>query len=275
MNSSVCCRSYDRAAGCGGEALPRLLLELRLTGALGGLHALDLALDGREEALALAELPLDRPAARGPLGDDLRLARAVAPELRAPRAHLVAEATDVLQHLRVLATDAGRHVEPVEQVVEALGPENHLDGAAGVAVDVERAEPLRDVRLRQAEARSRGDQVAPVRLQRSVELAELDVRQVVGLDRVGEARVHLLDLGEDRLGLLPLRRDRGIGGRRSGADQEERGNARECESQERKLSSGRVVHVTSRPANDRPADGGITGHKFGSLAPPEDVCTRK
>ena len=138
----------------------------------------------------------------------------------------------------------------------------------GVAVDVEGAEPLRDVGLGDAEALLRDHEVPPVRLQaRRRCCAELDVRQVVGLDRVGEARVHLLDLGEDRLRLLALRADRGIGGRRAGADDRSDARPRVVSAEEREACrvSG-VLHAMRLVPTDRPADGGVTGHKCGSLA---------
>ncbi len=88
-------------------------------------------------------------------------ARAAAQAL-APVLDLLAERLDVLQHLGVLVADALDHVEPVEQVVQALGAEDDLDRPAAVTVDVERAEPVGDVGLRDAEALAGDDEVAGV-----------------------------------------------------------------------------------------------------------------
>ena len=103
--------------------------------------------------------------------------------------------------------------------------------AARIAVDVEGAQPLRDVRLRDAEARSGDHEMATVRLQVGIDLVELDVREVVRLDRMREARVHLLDLAEDRLRLLALGADRRVGRRgrpcrRAGTPRAPRGRGR-------------------------------------------------
>ena len=89
----------------------------------------------------------------------------------------------------------------------------------------------------------------------------------------GEARVHLLDLREDRLRLLLLGADRGVGGRRAGADEQERREGRDGEAEERSLSR-QMRHAASRWPDEGRADGGVTGHKSGSLAATEDVCTR-
>ena len=140
-----------RRAG-GGETRPGLLLELRLPAPLRLLHPRDLVLDGREKPLALRELALDRALLGCALTDDLRLAGAVGAQPRAPGLHFRAEALEVLQDLRVLSADPLGHLEPVEEVVEALGAEDHLDGAPRIAVDVERPEPLGNVLLGDAEA---------------------------------------------------------------------------------------------------------------------------
>ena len=115
--------------------------------------------------------------------------------------------------------------------------------------------------------------MAAVRLQVAIDLVELDVGEVVRLDRMGEARVHLLDLAEDRLRLLALGADRRVGRRRAGADEQERRERRDGEAEERSLSPFQVRHAASRWPDERLADGGVTGHKSGSLAASEDVCT--
>ena len=128
---------------------------------------------------------------------------------------LLAERLDVREHLRVLVTDALHHVQPAEQVIEVLGAEQDLDGATLVAVHVQRAEPLGDVRLSGFEALLGHHQVMRVRVQVGVDLAELHVRVVVGLDRLLELDVRLVNLRQHGLGLGALRLDRV---RRRGAD---------------------------------------------------------
>ena len=150
-----------------GEPRPCLRLEDRLPTGLGLLHPLDLALDRREQLTPLGELALD------PLL--LRLALHVTTcacrvrSLRsflAPRLDLAAELTHFGEHARVLAADPLGHVEPVEEVVEALRPEDHLDGAARVAVDVERpGAALRCAPARIPRLCLRDHEMPPVRLQ--------------------------------------------------------------------------------------------------------------
>ena len=252
-----------------GASLPR---ELRLPRALGSLHAIDLRLDGCHEPLPLGQLALDRALLRCAIGDHLRLPRAVGAELGTTRLHLVAEPAHVLQDLCVLSTDPLCHVEAIEEVVEALRAEDHLDRAGGVAVDVERAQTLGDVPLRSDEARPGDHEVPAVRLEVRVDLAELDVREVVRLRRMPELRIELLDLREDSLRLCPLRRDRRVRRGRPGDDQQERRKRRERQNEERAWSLRERRHATSRSPVDRPADGGVTGHKSGSLAASSDVC---
>ena len=122
---------------------------------------------------ALRELALDRCLLARSLGHDPGLCDAGALQLRPPCLDFLAELLDVAEHLRVLVADALHHVEPAEEVVEVLRPEDDLDRTAAVAVDVERAQPLRDVHLCGAEALLRDDEVAGIRVELRVDLREL------------------------------------------------------------------------------------------------------
>ncbi len=172
-----------------------------------------------------------------------------------------------------MATDRLGHVEPVEKIIEAPRPEHDLDRARRVTVDVEGAQPLRDVQLGDAEARLGGDEVPAVDVEVDVDLVELDVREVVGLDRVPELGVHLLDLGDDRAGLVALRADGRIGRRRPGTHEQGRHETRECDDESECLSLRRVGQTAGLPASDEDAAGGVAGHKSGSLAAVSDDCT--
>ena len=66
--------------------------------------------------------------------------------------------------------------------------------------------------LRVPQARTGDRQMARVRLQLGVDPIELHVGEVVGLDRVRELRVDLLDLAEHVLGLGALGVDVRVGG---------------------------------------------------------------
>jgi hypothetical protein len=63
----------------------------------------------------------------------------------------------------------------------------------------------------------------PAKALLTAEMRELDVREVVRLDRPLEARVELLDLPEDALRLRLFRGNRRIGECRNGSQREDRG----------------------------------------------------
>ena len=139
--------------------------ELRLPAGLLGLELLDLALDPGEHPLALARAGSRSTASGSRARHDPGLlgARAVVSCARRSLTSL-RNCLDVAEHLRVLVADALHHVEPAEQVVEVLGAEEDLDRAAAVAVHVQRAQPLGDVRLGGAEALLGDDEVMRVRV---------------------------------------------------------------------------------------------------------------
>ncbi len=155
-----------------------------------------------------AILRLDGLLLRGLLGHDPRLILACLLEIGPARLDLLAIPLDRLQDPRVLARDALDGVEPRDDVVEALRAEDHLERRVALPVDVQVAQSLGDALLRDDEALLRRGEVLRVRREVGVDLSELDVRVVPGLDRLLELGVHAVDLGHDRLGLLALRGDR-------------------------------------------------------------------
>ena len=232
----------------GAEARLGLRCEPLLAQPLGGLEARDLILDRGEQALALRELALDRAALRRPVGDDRDLGLLRALEAALPLDHLRPEALDLAEHACVLGGDAIDRVDPVEEVVDRLGAEDDLDRAPVAAVLVQRDEALGEVHLRPLEARPRDRQVLRVRLQVGLDPVELDVREVVRLDRVRELPVDLLDLGEDALRLRALRGDGRIGG--GGSHGRQRDGHEKCRQQredQRRLSGARADYASFRP----------------------------
>ena len=185
-SSAAAVRAVEAARCCAASLASACGAKLRLPARLLGLQLLDLALDPGEHLLALGELALDRLLLARALGHDLGLPLARRLQPLAALLDLLAELPDVPEHLRVLVADALHHVETAEQVVEVLRAEEDLDRAAAVAVDVQRAQPLRDVRLSGVEALLRDHEMARVRVQVGVDLVELDVRVVVRLDRLLE-----------------------------------------------------------------------------------------
>ena len=211
----------------------------------------------------LRDLTLDRTLGARLVGDDPRLGRARTGQIRAPLLDLLAELRHILENLRILVPDTLHHVEAPEEIVEALGPENDLDRTAAVAVHVQSPQPVRDVHLRSAEALLRDNEMPRVRVEIGVDLLQLHVRVVVGLDRLLELRLRRLDLGENRLRLCPLRRDRRIGRRRRDDGQYRKADHRKGEDFGRSLSRSRTIHKPVRSSKGTSRGGGA--HPRGEL----------
>ena len=162
--AACCARTPTLLRCCWRPARPRLRGELRLAAGLLGLELRDLALDRASMRCCSAICPSIALLLRSPARRRSAPARRAPAQLRPALLDLRAEPLDVAEDLRVLVADALDHVEAPEEVVEALGAEDDLDRAAAVAVDVERAEPLGDVPLRDAEALLRDDEMLRVRL---------------------------------------------------------------------------------------------------------------
>jgi hypothetical protein len=257
------------------DPLPRLLLEPSLPRRLGGLELGDLVADRGEHALALAQLALDRAAPRRPVRDLSLLRRARLLQLGLALLHGPLERLHLAEDARVLRGDSVDRVEAVQEVVERLGAEQHLDRGGVVAVDVERDEPLREMPLRPLEARLRELQMARVLLQVVLDLRQPDVREVEALDRVRELRVDLADLVEHALGLRALLRDRRVGGGRMGGGQAHRcEHCREQGEDYRRLvlsrANTRLPTYAAARSSAAPRLWGPVRHKHGTLAAESD-----
>jgi hypothetical protein len=177
-----------------------------------GLHLFDLILDRGKKLLPLRELRLDGCLACLALGDDLLLALPCPRERCLAPFDLRAERSDLGDDPGILGGDAVRRVQPIDELVEARRPEEHLDQRV-LARRVELDEPLLEVRLRSPEVRAGDTKALGVDPLPFDDRVELDLRGVVGVDGVVELGVNLLDLGEDLSGLAFLR-PYGGGGRR-------------------------------------------------------------
>jgi hypothetical protein len=130
-----------------------------------------------------------------------------------------------VQRARVLLGDPVRGLEALEQVVEALGAEQHGDRGVVAVRGVELDDTLREPGLGDSVVRTGDAEVPLVALDVALNPVELDIGEVVGLDHVREVGVDLLHLGEDVLRLAALRvQPGGIGGRsarcREGGDED-------------------------------------------------------
>src|ERR671919_236521 len=253
---------------------PRLGGELGLSAPLLGLHPLDLVLDRGEQLLALGQLRLDRCLLRRPLGDLLGLLGARVLELVAVLVNLAAILAYLREDPRVLARHALDRVDPGDDVVQALRAEKHLERGVAVAVHVDVAETLGDAGLRDVQALARGDEMACVDVELTVDAIELDVRVVVGLDRDRQARVEVLQLADDGLRLRLLVLDVRVGGGRSRGKQKRPGECRD-EHDLRRPSGCRAPTLAPAPPPNSPAGGGLARHKSRSLAPFPDARNRK
>jgi hypothetical protein len=209
----------------------------------GRLELRDLAPDGREQPLPFRELPLDRLLLRCAFRHDGRLRGASLLQPQLLRPDLALEALHLGHHLRVLRAHSLDHVDPREQVVEALGAEHDLHDPAGAAVDVELSEPGRDARLCGLQTPLGDDQMTGVRLQVAVDASQLDGGAVVRLDGPFELHVHLLDLREDRACLGLFRGDGRVG----------RCRCDSCENRCRSRQEGRYLsHAEADQRSSRP-----------------------
>jgi hypothetical protein len=130
--------------------------------------------------------------------------------------HLRPERLDLAGDPRVLVGDAVDGLDPAQQVVQARCAEDDVERRGGRAGRVDGDEAPRERLLRVRVVRARDGEGVTVPLQVALDLLQLVGRGVVGLDRALEARVDLLDLPQDPIGLGFLRRNRpGIRGRRA------------------------------------------------------------
>jgi hypothetical protein len=203
-----------------------LLRERALAAALLRLDLRDLAADGRQHRLALGEPSFDVRPLRRLRGDDLCLRTPCLCELRRTPLDGVASGDHPVQRARVLLRDPVCSLEALEQVVEALGAEQHGNGGVVAVRGVELDDALRKPGLGDAVVRTGDAEVPLVALDVALDPVELDVGEVVGLDHVREVGVDLLHLGEDvlRLGALRVQLGRVGGGSaccREGGDEDQ------------------------------------------------------
>ena len=185
------------------------------------------------------------------------------------RLHLVVEASDLAENVAVLRGDAVRRVEAVDEVVEAGGAEQHREGVALPVRGIERDESRRERCLCTPETLLRNLELYVICLQVGANAVQLHGREVVRLDCPLEARVELLHLAHDALGLGLLRGDRGVaGGRRRRQRGREAGN-HDC----RRRTSNRAANRSGRWARSAPREGPVR-HKFGTLATRSDTRNR-
>ncbi len=128
---------------------------------------------------------------------------------------------DLADERRVLRRDRVEGLEPVDEVVEALCPENDGEGRLAVLRRVDRDKPLGERLLR-------GDEIATgdaerLRVLRKLLLEELEPcgGLLVAAVRNLRRRIELLELRENALRLRLLRRDRRCRGRRRDSDAEQ------------------------------------------------------
>ena len=226
------------------EARTRGRGHLQLPCLVGGDELCDLALQRREQVVALRDLGLDRGLRGGALRDDallifLRLLQHLGAVLDRD-----AELLDLPEHLGVLRRDALGAVHARDHVVEAARSEDHLE-RRGLVGAIERDEAERDRPLARFQVVLGDVELVTVLTKVALDLRELCRGGVVlrpgTLERVRE----VLELTHDLLRLCALRGDRGVGKRR---DCRQKGDTDPREN----------VRRPSLPTNDNPRAGGGT-----------------
>jgi len=144
---------------------------------------------------------------RGLLGNDGLLLRVCLRELSAMLLDGRLERRHLLHDARVLLGGRIDGLEPVQQILEAGGPEQQRQGGVVLRGRVGGDEPGRERCLSELEVRLRDPQLLTVLALVGLDLRQADIRKVVLLDRGAHALVDLLDLRKHLLRLCLLRRD--------------------------------------------------------------------
>ena len=111
--------------GC--ESSLSLPLHLGLPRALRCLEAFDLAADRAQHLLSRCELLLNRLPGRCPLRHELGLPGACSVQSPLPQRCLALEPLDAANHGRVLLGDTILRVDPAQDAVEVVGPQQNLE----------------------------------------------------------------------------------------------------------------------------------------------------
>jgi hypothetical protein len=181
--------------------------EPRLARLLFRLEPGDLALDRLDEALALGEPGLDLLLGGGPLGDHLLLPGLGLLQERRANRDVVLELLDLADHLRVLRGDAVDRLDAVQELGQAVRPEQNRERRVVLRLLVHRPDPVAEAALRNHEVVLRDREVPRVQRTLGLDPRQIFRRAVVRLHGPLQLRVEGLDLVEHALGLGPLGRD--------------------------------------------------------------------
>ncbi len=168
----------------------RRLRGPHLSGLLLGEQPLHLAVQRREQRASLTEPHLDRAALLCARGDEMLHLGALGRELRAMDEHGLLELRHLIRDLRVDQGDPVSRVDPLDDLIEALSAEDHVE-RRGRAGRVEVHEPLSDRPLADREVVPCRHELAPVHRDVPLDLRKLQVGEVDELIGAAEARVQL------------------------------------------------------------------------------------
>jgi hypothetical protein len=162
----------------------------------------------------LPDLRFDRGLLGRALAYELGLSRPSTLEPLRPGACLGPEDLDLAEHARILGRNAVLRLDPAQNVVQRAGAEQNLEGRVGAPGDVDRDQAVRQRGLRAAQVSLGDGETDAILGQVALDALQLDVGEVVGLDRAREARVERANLAEHTLSLRLLRGKRARLGRR-------------------------------------------------------------
>ena len=232
---------------------------------------LDLALDRAEQRLTLPELTLDRGAGRHPVRRRAAPARCCACWRRRCRCCTSRRKCATWRRTSESCCPTRSTASmPAEHVVEARGAEQHREAGILAFGGVEVDQPRRELPLCPLQALPGDDEGVRVGGKIVLDSSQLDVGEVVGLDRPLQARVELLDLAEDALRLSAFGRDCGI--RKCGYSSQ-RKSRNQCDDRCRRHSSRRAGGGLD--ARQAPSCEGPVRHKHGTLTRVSDDRKRR
>ena len=170
-------------------------------------HLLQLRAHRAVQTALGGEPSLNPVACGGACGDQLVRACPLPSQQRSAPHDLLLEPNHLVDQCRVLLRDRVDGLDPGDEVVEAVGAEEHRERGLLVLRRVDRDDPLRERKLRLREIAARYAECLAVDVELVLDAPQLLGRRLVTAVRPLRRRVELLELHEDGARLGPFRAD--------------------------------------------------------------------